>query len=412
MDSLKGASYAESVTKFLYYIDETEENKTEQALAQTNAVRIMTMHASKGLEFPIVILAGVEGKFNFDSASDNHYVERNNDIGLSAQYYDFDQMKRYDTLGSFACALYNKHKQREEEMRLLYVAMTRPKYVLDIFATTTPARLQRITAIPKKANSNLDWLLYAFQRTQPTLVKSGKDITIEVVQDVKTEQGIEQNLLCEQLTDEQSVLQNLTYRYPFESQTQMPSKIVSSALDKQFFDDEESVTAPVIVQDDKNKVGSAYHTVYQFVDYNANVSQIEETIKLLVDQGKMEAQYATQLDVNLIYATLQNPQFKDILSGGVVYHEIPFMLHAPYDQLAKDKRFSDNVILQGVIDLLVIGQGKATVVDFKYTSRSDKVAERYPYQLNSYKLAVQSICGIQDVDAYILSIGDNKLIKM
>lgn len=412
VDSLRGASYAESIDKFLYYIDETDENKTEQPLAQTNAVRLMTMHASKGLEFPIVILAGMETGFNFDNASDRNYVCRSHEVGISAQLYDFAQRKRCNTLGYFACDLYANHKQREEEMRLLYVAMTRPMYVLDIFATVTAKELSAMPILPRKAKRPLDWLLCALKNNTTSLLQSGKNLTVELVDQVQEQQTAEQNLLCEQQTDEQTILQKLTYRYPFESQTQMPTKIVSSALDKQFLDDEQSSNVPVIVQDDKNKIGSAYHAVYQFVDYDANVEQIESTIKALVVQGKIEEQYANELDANLIFATLQNSDFKAILSGGKVYHEIPFMLYAPYDQLAKDKRFSDKVMLQGVIDLLVIGQGKATVVDFKYTSQSDKVAHRYPYQLNSYKLAVQNICGIDNVDAYVLSIADNKLIKM
>lgn len=412
VDGLKGASYAESIDKFLYYIDETEETRSEQALANTNAVRIMTMHASKGLEFPIVILGGVEGQFKFDSASDTNYVERNTDVGITALYYDFDNMKRYETLASRACNLYNKHKQREEEMRLLYVAMTRAKYALDIFATVPQSKLDKIPTAPKDAISNLDWLLYALKRALPTLQYQGSALTIEVSEQAQASEITQHNLLCEQLDDEGEVVQKLSYVYPFASQTQMPTKIVSSALDKQFFDDDQSVTAPVIVQDDKNKVGTAYHAVYQFVDYNANTQGITNTIQRLVAEGKIDEQYARQLDVDLIFNTLHNPQLKAILSGGKAYHEIPFMLYAPYDQLAKDKRFSDKVMLQGVIDLLVIGDNKATVVDFKYTSHSDKVAERYPYQLNSYKLAVKHICGIDCVDAYVLSIADNKLIKM
>lgn len=412
VDSLKGASYAESIDKFLYYIDETDEARTEQALASTNAVRIMTMHASKGLEFPIVILAGMETMFNFDSPNDLHYVLRSTDLGIATQHYDFDKMKRCETIGSFACNLYNKRKQREEEMRLLYVAMTRPKYVLDIFATADQKQLDRMPNQPQNANSNLDWLLYALKNTLPTLQCQSDSLSVEVVDEVLTTTSVRQDLLCEQQTDVAEIMQKLNYAYPFYNQTTMPTKIVSSALDKQFFDDDESVTAPVIVQDDKNKVGTAYHTIYQFVDYNADIQQIQSTITQLVEQGKMDAQYASQLDVELIFQTLQNPTLKQILHSGKVYHEIPFMLYAPYDQLAKDKRFSDDVMLQGVIDLLVIGEGKATVVDFKYTSHSDKVAERYPYQIASYKLAVKDICGIDNVDAYVLSIADNKLIKM
>ena len=248
-------------------------------------------------------------------------------------------------------------------------------------------------------------------RKQEALVGS-KFMEVQVIESVADGQKVNQQLLCEQLTDAQAIMDNLAYKYPFASQTAMPTKIVSSALDKQYFDDEESQTAPVLVQDDKNKVGTAYHAVYQFVDYNADILGITNTIKQLVDVGKIEQKYADQLDVNLIYQTLQNTQLKHIINSGKVYHEIPFMLYAPYDQLAKDKRFSDKVMLQGVIDLLVVCHNKAIVVDFKFTSKSDKVAERYPYQLNSYKMAVKSICGIDNVEAYVLSIADNKLIPM
>ena len=69
-------------------------------------------------------------------------------------------------------------------------------------------------------------------------------------------------------------------------------------------------------------------------------------------------------------------------------------------------------MLQGVIDLLVVADNHAIVVDYKYTSHRDGVKKRYRAQLNSYRLAVEKIFGIADVDCYILSIADNKLVKM
>ena len=111
---------------------------------------------------------------------------------------------------------------------------------------------------------------------------------------------------------------------------------------------------------------------------------------------------------------MHNPDLQRLLAKGKVYHEIPFMLYVPYGELfASEKGVSeDNVMLQGVIDLLIIGDEHATVIDFKYTGRSDLVEQRYKAQLRSYRLAVERICGITDVESYVLSIADNKLIKL
>ncbi len=409
IDSIKDVSFGQSIDKFLDYLDDSEDTRAEEALANTNAVRMMTMHASKGLEFPVVIIAGVESQFVFDELS----VNQNAQLGIATKYYDFATMKKHQTLGMTACSLSNKLKQREEEMRLLYVAMTRPKFVLDIVGSVTQSQLDGIPKMPKVARSHLDWLLYALKSTYPNFAISSEQLTVEVVQNVLDSQAVSQDMLCAQYTDKNAVLDKIRYQYAFQNQTEMPSKMVSSQLDKIYLDlEEEEKPIPVIVEDDKNKIGTAYHAVYQFVDYNANVAQIEQTIKALVAECRIEEQFASQLDVNLIYNTLQNPLLQKIVASGKVYHEVPFMLYAPYDQLAKDKRFGDNVILQGVIDLLVLEDNKATVVDFKYTSRSDKVHERYQYQLNSYRMAVQQICGIANVDCYVLSIADNKFIKM
>lgn len=415
IDGVKDASYAQSVDRFLSYIDESEDNRAEEGAANTNAVRIMTMHASKGLEFPVVILAGLETKFRFD----NPEVERNFDLGLAMKYYDFDVMKYAPTLSATACGLFNKTKSREEEMRLLYVAMTRAKYALYMVGTVTDKQLTSLAKSPVKATSHLDWILGAVKTQYKSLIggtEHSDKLEINVVERLTEDKraGFAADNLCVQDTDEQSITERLAYRYPYADQQDMPTKVVSSALDKEYVygADDEQAAAVISDDSDRNFVGTAYHKVYQYVDYNADKEQIVKTVDTLTASGIIERRYADKLDVNLIYETLHNPELNRLLSAGKVYHELPFMLYVPYNQVSKDKRYTDNVMLQGVIDLLVIDGDKAVVIDFKYTSHSGRIKENYAAQLNSYKLAVERICGITDVSCYVLSIADNKLIKM
>ena len=411
IDSVKDAPYAQSVDKFLTFVDETEDNRTEEGLNNVNAVRLMTMHASKGLEFPVVIIAGVETQFRFDTPT----VETNTDLGLSTRYYNFENMRVADTLGATACGMFNKTKQREEEMRLLYVAMTRAKFALDIVGAVSENQLNALPKLPTRAMTHLDWLLIAVKQILGSDYQNdGVEINvIDSLTEFETQRQ-QQGYLCEQTVDAIQVRDKLSYKYPYEAETLMPSKVVSSALDKEYLDvtDEPQPEFTLNVNNDRNFVGTAYHKVYQYVDYTASVQQIRKLIDSLVCDGKIEQRFADKLDVELIYSTLHNPKLVELLAGGKVYHEIPFMLYVPYNQVAKDKRFSDKVMLQGVIDLLVVKGNKATVIDFKYTARSDRVEQNYTAQLNSYRLAVQRICGIDDVSCYVLSIADNKLIPM
>ena len=409
IDSLKGANYAQSVDKFLSYVDETEEKDSDVQNAP-NAVRMMTMHASKGLEFPVVIVAGLESNFKFD----RYALKTDTELGVALNYYNFDTMRFAQTVGSFVCETANERKQREEEMRLLYVAMTRAKYVLDLVATVDGDQLSQLPKQPTRANSHLDWLLNGLQANYNGVEGlSELGVEINVAESVNRLDPQKDDNLCDQTVDVDEVLCKISYQYPHKEATKLPSKVVSSALDKEYIDlTEDSQPEQVLSADgDRNEVGTAYHKVYQYVDYDADMEQIRQCIASLVKDGRIDGKFADCLDVKLIFDTLHNPQLRKLVSEGTVYREIPFMLYAYYDQLVDAKQPHEKVMLQGVIDLLVLGK-KATVIDFKYTGRSDLVKARYRSQLNSYRMAVERICGISDVECYVLSIADNKLIKM
>lgn len=409
IDGIKGASYAQSVDKFLSYIDETDEKETD-VINAPNAVRLMTMHASKGLEFPVVIAAGLEANFKFD----RYALKTNSQLGVALDRYDCSSMRKTDTVGAFVCDLVNERKQREEEMRLLYVAMTRAKYALELVATVDENKLVQLPKQPERANSHLDWLLCGLRANRYSAVDDG--VEVNVIDSVGEEKTASQPRLCEQTVGVDEVLRKVGFRYSHLAATKMPSKVVSSALDKEYIDvSEQPLPEHTLAPDpDRNEVGTAYHKVYQYVDIDADAEQIERCIDSLVNDGRIERRFADKLDAQLIYATLNNPQLRALTKGGKAYREIPFMLYAYYDELVTGEEYPphEKVMLQGVIDLLVLREDGATVIDFKYTNRSDLVEKRYKAQLNSYRLAVERICGIKNVDCYVLSVSDNKLIKM
>ena len=367
IDGLKGASYAQSIDKFLSYVDETDNHRADEGISQTGAVRIMTMHASKGLEFPIVFLAGLETPLKFDY----YAVEQNSELGLATRYYDFDTMRSANTLGYHAARLVNQRKQREEEMRILYVAMTRAKFMLNIVCSVSSDNLKEFATLPDRANSHLEWLLPTVIELNDTGKIENLDINIPPIfdEEQRSETSDAPYRSETELIDEQSILGKLNYVYEYQNETLMPSKIVSSALDKEYIDltDEPQPEFTLASEPDRNFVGTAYHKLYQYAPLDASVEQIRATIGELVANGKIEQKYAEQIDGQLVYDTLHNPKLLELLDGGKVYHEIPFMLNVPYADLDESKSYRDEVMLQGVIDLLVVKPDCAVVIDFKDT---------------------------------------------
>ena len=416
IDTVKDASYAQSIDKFLSYLDNSEENVLSDSVGSTNAVRMMTMHASKGLEFPVVIIADLQHLFKRDDKP----LICNFDMGIAMNYYDFAAMTFAPTLALRALSIRNSVKDGEEQMRLLYVAMTRAKYALNLIASTTEKQINAMPCLPQRATSHLDWLLYTI-RSKYVLSANGEietvfknsQLEINVCKDVSNVSDADtlQPKLVRQETDISKIEKKLNYKYPYLDQQYMPAKVVSSALDKEYIGVNEQYETAIVQDNDRNKIGTAYHKVYQYVNYDSDREQIKQTIFSLVADERIEQRFADKLDIDLIYSTLHNEQLRSIVAKGTVYREMPFMLYAPYNQVSKDGKYTDDVMLQGVIDLLVLGKDCAAVVDFKYTSHSDRIKQNYTAQLNSYRLAVQQICGIQNVDCYVLSIADNLIIK-
>lgn len=400
---LMDKQYGKSVDKYLQYLDA----KTSVAVGVNNgsgAVTMMTIHKSKGLEFPIVIGANLNKKFNSDK--DTLIADRK--IGLAVKYYDFAKMQISNSLSFCATKYFRTLKQKEEELSLLYVLLTRAKYKLYLVASGDKVGKKKLFN-PSKASCMADWLLNNLDDKLAS-VRYINGNTVEVDMSVAST-----SLLCEQSDDLTEINKNISFVYPYARDITLPTKVVSSQLkeyadDSQEIDERQRVVRLFDPKDSAAQVGTAYHKVYENVKTDYSVEQIKNTLNNLTKCGKIDYDAAELVDPQLIYNGLNNIRLLPLLQGEV-YHEVPFMLSTAFDQVAEGSTIDSPVILQGIIDMLVIHDEGATVIDFKYTNRSDLIVKNYSPQIKSYMLAAKQILKVDKVDGYVLSIKDNKLVK-
>ena len=386
-------------------------------------VRIMTIHGSKGLEFDVVFMVGVEKTF-IGGLRDSATVVLHKDGGLSVKHSAAAE-ERESQRERFIKMLIDK-KDKEEELRLLYVAATRAKKKL-VVVTTADKEPEKRYSVGDSANCMLDWIAHGLHRLKGSdgcLVE--KVLTSGLIE--RKEKRISVNL---ELTKEEEKLSEeyvgqTEWKYTYTDDLQLPLKVVSSKLDalaEGFNEDENETpvkTVPVVRIDDlaqeedsvdRAEIGTAYHKVFEKTDFSRPTAEsIKESIDCLVREGYIGEVTAEKIDVGTLLRAASNPEFQALTAGGKVYREMPFLSALPYRDLFGEGS-SQEIMVQGVIDLLVIKDGCAFVVDYKVTRVPKKIKTHYQRQLNSYRLAVEKYLKVP-TRAFILSVLDGNLIEM
>lgn len=406
IDSLMDKSYNQSVDKYLQYLESDNKQEAKDNIVSHNAVRMMTMHGSKGLEFPVVIVVDANKKPHNNTSK----LRCDPAVGLALDHYNFDSMTSGITVGGYCTTLTQSISDKEQEMRVLYVALTRAKYHL--FITASGDSLESTSANSVlSANTFAKWIMSAVNANRSELADSidGVDITVWSGDGNIATTDNTDSLLCEQSIDDDIPI-SMNYVYPYN--TDVPTKVVSSMLDKVHLQEHEADTVEALANYDNTPllIGTAYHAVYEAIGANATIVDIDSVKSQLIDNGTISADIACEVDSQLVYNTITNPQLIELMQGKV-YREIPFMLSTDIRDIDSNSS-GDKVILQGIIDMLVVNGDSAVVIDYKYVTSSYKIAERYSRQLSSYKLAVERITGISNVQCYILSIRDNKIFHI
>lgn len=434
---------------FVKFMDRLEENGCDLAAAERqseiseNAVNIMTIHKSKGLEYPICIVANLARKINSDCTNE---VLLHNELGLGVRRKDDVNLCRYTTMPREAVALEIKRNEMSEELRVLYVAMTRARERL-VMVSSVPDVEKYVSNVAKKlaydgkispytvsgAGQISDWIVdcllihpsgIALRELSGYTGEVSQDKTpdwdVYVVDDLKAmyenlnptklEEKMQDNTLDEinidEISDEAkneflSILnERLSAEYRYQKMTQMPVKVSASALahreiEKNFI----AVSTPDFMKKGKlsgAEKGTALHTFVQYCDFEKARISIEDEIKRLIDKGFLTALQGEVLNRKSVSEFLNSDLIESMLHSDMLEREYRFTVEIPSGLADKTLEFpfsEEKIILQGAVDCIYEENGEPVIVDYK-TDRvktPEELKERYAPQLNLYKIAIEQI---------------------
>ena len=362
-------------------------NQDFLSVDKEDSVTIQTIHKSKGLEYPVVILFNSSKLFSYHRETDA--INFNSNIGFGFDYFDTANRIKMDSLTKFAIRLANNKKGYKEELRLLYVALTRAKNKLFITGTISNKDFSNIN---KTSYTNMLLSCFADEIVDNKLEK--ETFSLEFIDDIdEINVGSENEIVeCDVLGEDFKYLNQEKFNIPLKnSVTGINSqhnqengfKIKSTFS----FDSQYEV-------EDKAKIGTNYHKALEMLDltkpYDQN-SDIEG-----VDYKKIK---------------LAHSKLSALTIGAInIKKEADFMMFVPYCDVVTSL-IEDKVLVQGVVDLIIEKENSVLIVDYKFSTLPAKVLkEKYAEQLALYKLAVEEAYKKPVEHMYIYSINTGELV--
>lgn len=427
---------------FINFIDKVTKGNTDMGAPKLigeneNVIRIMSIHKSKGLEFPVVFLCGTGNQFNMLDLNDNILIH--SELGLGPKYINYERRITYNTLAKEAIKYQIKKEIKEEEMRLLYVALTRSREKLIITGVDKNLKksiqekeemLQisenKVTkAIAKKSKTYLEWI-----ETVNLADKRMKDL-IDVYEHIKNEsldteqeEQKEKTIQIEERKINKEINEILTWEYPEKELTKIEGKSSVSKLAKETENEEIKVELkkPKFLEGElplsKAEIGTTVHLVMQKLDFKQNytIEKIEELLEELEQKGIIATKQKEAVPKQKILAFAQSQLFKEIGRAKKTYKEQPFYINIPVKELYESKS-NENILVQGIIDLYYITENEEIIlVDYKTDyvpeNKASYLKEKYQSQLNLYKRALEQALGKKVTRAYIYSTYLNDSIEV
>lgn len=438
---------------FIRFIDKVARTSGDLATAarpseNADIVRIMTVHQSKGLEFPICILADMQHAFNERDNTESVLISSSAGLGMKRRTED--GISVYDTASRRAAVITSERMGRSEEMRVLYVALTRAKENL-VMVTSVPnpekglAKVAVECGIGERANpfavlrmNNFsDLVLMALMRhpAADELRKlSGVDVPIflpekdrfklkVVVSDSEsfmTESANEQKIAAKPVFFDE-VCERLDYSDPRSVLSSVPAKRAASdgserGINREYF----ASSRPAFMSSGgltPAQRGTATHKFMQFSDYSAARAGIESELARLVDGGFLSEDEGKAVNIGAAKRFFMSPLAERIFASDNVMREKKFAALFPakffYPELTGEAA-EEKIVVQGIADCVFVEDGGLVIVDYKTDTGVDAEAllDRYSAQLEIYREALSQALGMPVKETLLYSFFMNSTVKV
>ena len=440
---------------FIMFVERLKSGNSDMSSAKIigeneNVVRIMSIHKSKGLEFPIVFLSSTAKKINMQDLNSNLLLHQK--IGIGPQYINYEKMIEYSTSAKDAIKLVIKEESISEEMRILYVALTRAKEKLIITGISKDHQkdLEKKREILKIYNSKdgkinpillkkyisyLDWIELVLLASE----NMNKMINVNEYKKkdvIKREEEAEVEIRefdFEVDIDFDKYDKTINWEYKNKLATMLPIKSTVSKIkemkneDIEFLDlnNKEIGIAEIIPEfmKEEEKItgarrGTLMHLFLQKLDLKKQYTQeqLEELKEELIAKNLINKEEAQYINIGKIMLFLKSELARKIMNAKTIEKEKAFCMKIDAKEVFKEAN-SETILVQGIIDLYAIMQDDNIVLvdyktDFVEIGEEDVLIKKYINQLKIYKKALEGALNKTVNQVYIYSLYLNKEIKI
>ena len=463
-----GAGSYRGLFAFTSYINQLHKQSIDYGEAgmveHTDAVRVMSIHKSKGLEFPVAIVCGM-GQ-NYQMRDKQQMILIDNDMGVGMDYVNPLLRSKNKTLRKNVIALKMEQEILAEEQRILYVAMTRAKEKLimvgykakfegwemqDSEFTLNLTKGTCMLSDVLMAKSYLDLCLLARHEHSPIVIREMtmedyvvKEITETVSRDERKEwllTRLKQSSasLSDMQADEhqlyQTCMEHFAFKYPYDDLKDLYTATSVSELKKAAIKEEQADVHDIFEKEREKELfpyippfmqqkvemsgaerGTAYHRVMELVDFRKPPAKYEEwqqSLEEMVKTGRLSERQKECIYIPILCKFMTSDiarRMRKAAESGLLHKEQSFYLGVPANQVNASFPAEELMLIQGIIDVYFEEDGELVLVDYKTDSvtNGQELVERYQTQMLYYtKALVQTLDKkVKEVILYSMSLGE------